>query len=117
MSVFRMLKNFFCNMRCGQCGKIFEESSASILREEENCVVLRITCCSCEKNLGIALMGFDQSLKLEDDEDSTTSLSTSSENCIEECPISYDDVIEAHNFFYNLDKDWSKYLQKPKSED
>ena len=28
----------------------------------------------------------------------------------DEASISYDDVIDAHNFFFSLGDDWSKYL-------
>lgn len=121
MTVFRMLKKFFSNMSCCQCQNIFDESSISVLREEENCVVIRMICSSCDKNLGLALMGFDHNLKLTEGETAYSEICAMNKSedgeTEDKIPISYDDVIDAHKFFYELDKDWIKHLEKRKTED
>lgn len=108
-----MVRDFFINMRCGQCSETLKEDSASILREESNCLVIRITCSNCGKSLGIALMGFDYNLinENEDEEESCEISIMKNKSTSSDVPINYDDVIDAHNFFFGLDKDWIKHIK------
>ena len=94
------IKNLLSGMCCSVCGHDFDENSITVIREENELIVLRITCCECGKGFGIALLG-------------------TGKDCIkdeplefQQCPmpISYDDVLDAHHFIDKLEKDWTKYI-------
>lgn len=88
-------------MCCSVCRHDFDEDAVSVLRREKDMLVLRIQCPECGKGFGIALFG-------------------GSIDCAKEpeplefkpcpMPINYDDVLDAHNFFDKLEKDWTKYI-------
>ena len=67
---------------------------------------MQIVCQNCGKSFGIALLG-----GCEEKIDNNTALSDAALQ-IQEGPdaICYDDVIDAHNFFSNLEDDWQKYI-------
>jgi len=112
MEIKDILKEFFSNIRCSQCHNLFDEDSISIVRNENNYTVIRITCHKCEKNIGIALLGIDKDSikssmeKLNEKKGNNSQIEVNRENT----PITYDDVIDAHNFFFGLGEDWLKYL-------
>ena len=95
------IRKLFSGLCCSDCKHDFTEQSIHILREEENLLVVQISCCECGKSFGIALLGSNSFCEKEDDE-----------LVIQDCPlpISYDDVIEAHRFIDKLEKDWGKYI-------
>ena len=95
------LKKLLSGMCCSECRSDFEEDGITIIREEKELIVLRITCEKCGKGFGIALFGAGKdSIKEE------TPLE------FQECPmpISEDDVLDAHKFIDKLEKDWTKYI-------
>ena len=99
------IKKLFENMCCSSCGNDFEESSFSILREEECFCVIQVICIHCNKSFGLAFLGYKP---LEEKEKEFEPL-----DIIEGLPpISYDDVINAHNFIKKMDKDWTKHIPK-----
>ena len=95
------LKLLLSGMCCSVCKHDFDENAITVIREEKELLVLRITCPECGKGFGIALLGTGKD-SVKDD----TPLE------FQPCPspISYDDVLDAHNFIDKLDKDWSKYI-------
>jgi hypothetical protein len=113
MEINDIIKEFFSNIRCTQCHNFFEESSINVVRHEHNYTVVRVICSHCGKNIGIAMLGLDkESIK-------NSMKQINEENLIKEIPleltdsddpITYDDVIDAHNFFYSLGSDWTKFL-------
>lgn len=108
-----LIKEFFSNLRCSQCRAFFDENSIRILRQEMNYTVVRITCPKCEKNIGMALMGFEREAAKVSGEvsDDTMTFEVNDSNN----PIDYDDVIDAHHFFQGLGSDWSKFLPNTES--
>lgn len=113
MEINDIIKEFFSNIRCTQCHNFFEEEAISLIRHENNYTVVRVTCSKCGKNIGMALLGIDKesmknSVKCLNEEDERTEIPVEIASNSE--PITYDDVIDAHNFFYSLGNDWSKYL-------
>ena len=102
-----IIKDFFANIRCSQCHSPFEKDSVKIVRQEYNYTVVKVICSKCEKNVGLVIVGLEKE-----------PLKNSAENPQElpfelnSTPIDYDDVIDAHNFFYGLDSDWTKFLPK-----
>ena len=97
------LKKLFSNLCCSVCGHDFDERAIFIKREEKNLLVLQIVCPECGKSFGLALLGTG-ALSVKDKEDDALE--------IQECPmpISYDDVLDAHQFIDKLEKDWTKYI-------
>lgn len=98
-------KNLFSNFCCSVCKHDFDENSIFVKREDENLLVLQIICPECGKSFGLALLG-SSALSSKEIEDNAFEL----QDC--PSPISCDDVIDAHNFINNLDKDWLKYIPK-----
>ena len=101
----KLLNMLFSDMCCSECKSDFNEDSVFVLRQEKNLKVLQIVCQNCGKSFGIALLGGcdekesskskdDLALQIQDGPDA----------------ICYDDVLDAHNFFSNLDDDWQKYI-------
>ncbi|MBQ4124088.1 hypothetical protein IJD44_10295 [bacterium] len=99
----RKFKKLFSGFCCSVCKHDFDEDSIFIKREEKNLIVLQIVCSDCGKNFGLAILG-DNPIEIKNKEDD--------ELVIQECPlpISYDDVLDAHNFIDKLEKDWNKYI-------
>jgi len=113
MGNFDIIKEFFTNMRCSQCHVFFEKSDIKVLRQDYNYTVVKVVCSSCGKNIGLAILGMDkESLKkqIETTEDEYQNEDAIPFDISEEEPINYDDVIDAHKFFYNLGSDWAKFL-------
>lgn len=102
----KLIKMLFSDMCCSECKSDFTEDSVFILRKEKNLSVIQVICQNCGKSFGIALLGDceeksqtgtapdDLALQIQDGPDA----------------ICYDDVIDAHNFFKNLDEGWEKYI-------
>ncbi len=98
------LKKLFSGLCCSVCKHDFDESAIYIKREEKNLLVLQIICPECGKSFGLALLGTGAFSVKDDTEDDALVI----QNC--PAPISYDDVLDAHNFFDKLEKDWTKYI-------
>lgn len=108
---FELIRKFFETLKCSRCDSFFTRDSVQPVRVEQNNVAVKITCSSCGKNLGLAILGIDRneyknSLKFQEQDENTQEL------CISDDPITYEDVIEAHKFFGGLGADWVKYLPK-----
>ena len=94
------LKILFSNLCCSYCKNEFDENSIEITRMENGLLVCRLTCKYCGKNFGAAFIGISNlevkstPLEVKDGPD----------------PITYDDVIDAHEFIKNLDEHWHEYL-------
>ena len=97
----KKLEKMFSNLCCSQCRNGFDADSITIKREEDDFLVVSLECRHCNKNFGIAFIGFSE-------------VDVKNEEPLEVVygpePISYDDVIDAHNFIKDLDKNWSKYM-------
>ena len=97
------LKIMMDNFCCSNCKCDFDEESISVIREEAGLSVIQISCQNCGKSFGIALLGINE-LDIKSPEPFE----------IEDCPdkITFDDVIDAHNFIKEMEDDWQKYLPK-----
>ncbi|NLF84149.1 MAG: hypothetical protein GX568_09235 [Candidatus Gastranaerophilales bacterium] len=110
MDNLEIIQKFFSGLKCGRCDSFFDKDSIELVREEENNIVVRITCSACGKNLGLAILGIESgeyknSLKFETDDESSLINDDLPAN-----PITYEEVIKAHEFFSGLGADWMKYL-------
>lgn len=100
---------------CSECHCSFGEDSISIVRREDNFMVLQIVCENCGKSFGIAMLGIN-SVEIKDD-NGVTKTKFSDEDLklkIEEDipPISYDDILDAHEYIKNLDENWKNFIQE-----
>ena len=102
----KIIDILFTDMCCSECKADFTEDSVFTLRKEKNLTVLQIVCQNCGKSFGIALLGNCDEKEIIKHSDNDIALQ------IQNGPdaICYDDVIDAHNFFKNLDDDWQKYI-------
>lgn len=101
------IKRLFADLCCSSCKSDFDEDSIKIMREEDCLYVVQIVCKKCKKSFGLAFLGLESiMLKPEDVKDEALTLK------IEDGlpAIGYDDVIEAHKFIKDLDKDWQKHI-------
>ncbi len=99
----KKIAKLFSNLCCSYCRNGFDEDSVIIKRQEEGLTVVSLECKHCGKNFGVAFLGLsDIDIKNYEPLEVTEGPD----------PISYDDVIDAHRFIKNLEKDWNKYLPK-----
>ncbi len=96
------IKRLLINMHCSQCGGNYEAQNIQIMREDEGLLVFQVKCHSCKRAFGMALLGMDS-------EELEKSLDIGAKT--DKAPINYDDVIDAHKFFNNLDDSWAKHLK------
>lgn len=116
MDAFSIIQNFFTRMRCNSCSHHLEPEGIQLLRHEKDTYVVNISCVHCSNQMGVALVGLEgaegaelasQSKKQRTEIELTTS---DRERLSPYKPINYDDVLDAHQFFNNLDSDWRKFL-------
>jgi hypothetical protein len=63
-------------------------------------------------------MGFDPNYKSVDTKKESSVCVDENDTDLSLSPIiSYDDVIDAHNFFFSLDEGWTKHLENRKREE
>lgn len=113
MEINDIVKDFFSKIKCSQCQNYFEKESITLVRHEYNYTVVRVTCSICNKNIGMAILGLDKNSMHKTIECAEETKAHSKKNVSKKksCdPISYDDVIDAHNFFFSLGEDWTKFL-------
>ena len=104
MSDITVIKRLLAPMHCSRCRGEFDGDSIKIMRDDKGLLVFQVKCENCKKCFGMAFLGLD----LKDLENSLNL--NESENLSDE-PISYDDVLNAHHFFQNLDENWMKYIK------
>ena len=105
----RKISTLFKELCCSACQSDFGEKSISIMREEktedEEMIVLRLTCQECGKGFGVAFLGIsDFELKDYSDDELTLHVQEGAN------PINSDDVLDAHKFIKKLDKNWQKFI-------
>jgi len=95
----------FKNLCCSRCKSDFDEQSVKLLRQENDVLVVHLSCNNCGKDFGISFLG-TKNLNAQFFDIEKTPL-----RMIEDMPpISKDDVLDAHKFIKDLDEHWTKYL-------
>ncbi len=100
------IRQLFSEMCCSRCKSDFTDESIKIIRAEKDLYVIQVVCQNCKKSFGLAFLGLN-SIDLKNNystEDLALQLQTGPD------PISYDDVLDAHNFIQNLEHDWQKHI-------
>lgn len=110
----KIIKDFFSQMKCSNCDTNFGSDSVSVLRTEDNYTVVRIECPTCQKNFGLAVLGLDKHEMQNSTVECNYSKSTPFGWDESKDVISYDDVVQAHDFYQNLGNDWMKHIPEDK---
>lgn len=103
------IEKLFADLCCSECKSDFTEDSIQILREEQGLFVIQIVCAKCNKSFGLAFLGLE-SIDLKSTDVSDEAIKLQIQDGPD--PISMDEVIDAHKFIQNLDKDWQKHIPK-----
>lgn len=109
MDAFSLIQNFFTRMRCNFCSHSFSPEDIQLIRQDEGIYIVNVYCNHCRTQNGVAMVGVevpDQEVYFEDPELTEEEL----ERFSVYKPISADDVLEAHEFFSNLDENWTKLI-------
>lgn len=96
------------------CSTPFEPEGIQLIREEEGMYIVSVSCRACDRQIGVAMVGVesgDEALSqpqrvYEDPELTVEEL----ERLSDFPPISYDDVLHAHQFFNELDNGWMRLI-------
>ncbi len=129
MDSFQLIQHFFTTMQCAFCTRPFQPEGIELLREDEGCYLVSVSCHHCQRQIGVAMVGveipsgeaqgflpqsFDQVFQpgVQSDPRFVDPELTPEE--LERLqhfePIALDDVLQAHEFFNQLDGDWMKFI-------
>ncbi len=111
---FQAIQEYFQQKSCRFCANPFSSEGIVLLREEPGVLVVRVSCRSCGQPLGVAIVGTAPRFKSERRENPVDWSKRDIDRLSASPPISYDDVLSAHEFFTNLGTDWAKHLPKAK---
>lgn len=111
----RKISTLFKDLCCSVCKADFNENSITIMREEKNLdeemIVFKLTCQECGKSFGVAFLGIsDLTLKNYSQEDLVLHVQEGA------APISSDEVLDAHKFIKEFDKNWKKFISDSEDE-
>ncbi len=99
------IATLFKELCCSRCKSDFDEDSVEIMREEDEMLVFRLVCRQCGKSFGVAFLGIgDFELKNYSQGDKVLKMKGEPE------PINEDEVLDAHKFIKEFDKNWRKFI-------
>lgn len=110
MNTLDQVRELFCQKSCAGCGYRFMPSACSLLSQHIGAFAVRIECTYCHKLLGVAIVtgrdvGVQKKITRPDHWTRKDEL-----RLTDKARITYDDVLDAHNFFDSLGADWAKML-------
>lgn len=109
---FQAIQEYFQQKSCRNCSCHFSSEAIQLLRQEPGVLVVRVTCRSCGHPLGVAIVGtVVESTKKETPLPADWSR-RDADRLAQLAPISYDDVLTAHEFIDQLGPDWARHLPK-----
>jgi len=109
---FQAIQEYFQQKECRFCSHSFTSDGIQLLREEPGVLVVRVTCKTCGHPLGVAIVGTTPRPARIQPQHPRDWTKRDKERLVGQPPITYDDVIAAHQFFKDLDTDWHKHLPK-----
>lgn len=105
--MFPQIQEYFTRMQCKHCNRPFTEDAVYMLKQDKYVTVVRIVCSHCKVPLGTAIISGKD-----------IRFPTRTKSKPEGPPaITKDEVLDAHEFFKNLEGDWMKYLPKKERGD
>lgn len=113
MDGFSIIQNFFSRMRCNFCTNHLEPEGIKLIQHNQGVYIVNVQCTHCMRQMGSAMVGLEGAeisahapQRFTDPELTVDEL----ERLSQYEAIGYDDVLDAHQFFNNLDSDWQKFL-------
>ncbi len=110
MDGFNIIQSFFTRMRCNFCTTHLEPEGIELIRHDKGVYIVNVHCVHCSKQMGIALVGLEGSDHVSHNYVDPELTPQELERLGNFEPIDYDDVLNAHDFFSNLDSDWQKFV-------
>lgn len=120
MNIRQQLAEYFSKSDrvCGRCLRPFDADSFHVMHTAtDGGVTVRVTCSHCQQPLGVALVRL-KSPPAAPVKSKKLPLGWTRKDAVrlkDHPTISYDDVIEAHEFFSNLGPDWARLLPSDKT--
>lgn len=108
---FQAIQQYFQQKSCKLCSRLFDLDGIELLRQEPGVLVVRVTCNHCGHPLGVAIVGTKGKPERCRETARASEWTKRDKKRLSSQPkITYDDVLNAHQFFQSLDGDWSKHL-------
>lgn len=107
---FQAIQEYFQQKSCRYCTNQFSADGIKLLREEPGVFVVRVTCQSCGHPLGVAIVGAVTNQSKKEKKLPPDWTRKDSHRLGHLPPISFDDVLAAHEFFSQLDCGWHRHL-------
>ena len=96
-------------MHCNFCSHSFQPDDIQLIRKDEGIYIVNVFCNHCGTQNGVAMVGVEVPNEVPYFED--PELTPDEVNRLAEFePITDNDVLDAHEFFTNLDSDWVKFI-------
>ena len=109
---FQAIQEYFQQKECRFCSHPFKADGIQLLREEPGVLVVRVTCSTCGHPLGVAIVGTTPKTEKAQSTHPRDWTKRDRDRLVGLPPITYDDVLNAHQFFKSLDTDWRKHLPR-----
>ncbi len=109
---FQAIQEYFQQKECRFCSNAFKSDGIQLLREEPGVLVVRVTCSTCGHPLGVAIVGTTPKPQKAVSLHPRDWTKRDRDRLVGMPAITYDDVLNAHQFFKGLDTDWHKLLPK-----
>jgi hypothetical protein len=109
---FQAIQEYFQQKECRFCSHLFKSEGIQLLREEPGVLVVRVTCSTCGHPLGVAIVGTTPKPQKPAQLHPRDWTKRDRERLVGLPPITYDDVLNAHQFFKDLDTSWHQLLPK-----
>jgi hypothetical protein len=109
---FQAIQEYFQQKFCRNCDCQFSSEGIQLLRQEPGVLVVRVTCKACGHPLGVAIVGTVIESTKKEPRLPVDWTRRDVERLSARAPISYDDVLEAHQFIDQLGGDWAQHLPK-----
>jgi hypothetical protein len=110
MDAFHLIQNFFTRMRCNFCSHSFSPEDIQLIRQDEGIYIVNVYCNHCRTQNGVAMVGVEvpgqENHPFPDPELTEEELV----RLADFQPITDDDVLDAHEFFSNLDDNWTRFI-------
>ncbi len=109
---FQAIQEYFQQKECRFCSHAFKPDGIQLLREEPGVLVVRVTCSNCNHPLGVAIVGTTPKATKAPNPHPRDWTKRDKDRLVGLAPITYDDVLNAHQFFKSLDTNWTSFLPK-----
>lgn len=107
---FQAIQEYFQQKFCRFCHHAYTEDGIELIRQEPGLIVVRIGCNTCNKPLGVAIVGCNTEAEKPAPKYPPEWTKKDVERLTEAPPITYDDVISAHQFLRDAGGSWSQYV-------